>query len=116
MVVVDDGSSDATSAVCLRRPVAVLRHSVNLGAGAALQTGITYALRQEGVRFVVTFDADGQHHAADVPALVASLLDDRYDVALGSRFLTPGGAESMPRGAQGAAQAAPPSSRDSPRD
>lgn len=98
VVVVDDGSSDETRALCLRRPVTVLRHSVNLGAGAALQTGLAYVARQEGVRFVVTFDADGQHHAADVPALVASLLDGRCDVALGTRFLTPAGAESMPRG------------------
>jgi glycosyltransferase involved in cell wall biosynthesis len=98
VVVVDDGSSDATSRLCLRRPVAVLRHPVNLGAGAALQTGITYALRQQGVRFLVTFDADGQHHADDVASLVAELLDGRYDVALGSRFLTPAGAATMPRG------------------
>jgi glycosyltransferase involved in cell wall biosynthesis len=98
VVVVDDGSSDDTQARCLRRPVTVLRHVVNLGAGAALQTGVTYVTRQEGVRYVVTFDADGQHHAADVPGLVASLLDGQHDVALGTRFATPAGTESMPRG------------------
>jgi glycosyltransferase involved in cell wall biosynthesis len=98
VIVVDDGSSDETYQISLRRPVAVLRHPVNLGAGAALQTGITYALRQERVRYLVSFDADGQHHAGDVATLVGKLLDGDLDVALGSRFLEPAGTESMPRG------------------
>ncbi len=98
VVVVDDGSSDETSAVCLRRPVAVLRHSINLGEGAALQTGIEYCTRQQGVRYVVTFDADGQHHGEDVAALVSALVDGRHDVALGTRFASPEGAASIPRG------------------
>jgi glycosyltransferase involved in cell wall biosynthesis len=83
-VVVDDGSPDATAAEARAAGVTVLRHSINLGQGAALQTGIDYAVRR-GARVIVTFDADGQHRAEDIPALVAAL--DGADVALGSRFL-----------------------------
>jgi glycosyltransferase involved in cell wall biosynthesis len=57
---------------------------INLGQGAALQTGIDYALRRHA-RTIVTFDADGQHSVEDIPALVAALAT--HDIALGSRFL-----------------------------
>src|SRR5271165_3674009 len=60
VVVVDDGSRDDTSDVAGRHPVWVLRHIINLGQGAALQTGIRFALEQ-GADYLVTFDADGQH-------------------------------------------------------
>lgn len=92
IVVVDDGSEDATAARALAAPVVVLRHPCNLGQGAALQTGIDYALAQPDVRYVVTFDADGQHRAEDVARLVETLREGRYDVALGSRFLAEGAA------------------------
>jgi glycosyltransferase involved in cell wall biosynthesis len=62
----------------------VLRHAINLGQGAALQTGIDYAVRR-GAKHVVTFDADGQHSVEDIPELIAALAT--HDVALGSRFL-----------------------------
>src|SRR5690349_2448470 len=83
-VVVDDGSPDETAAEARAAGARVLRHAINLGQGAALQTGIEYAVRR-GARVIVTFDADGQHCADDIPALVAAL--DDADVALGSRFL-----------------------------
>jgi glycosyltransferase involved in cell wall biosynthesis len=84
VIVVDDGSRDGTAAAAQMAGVVVLRHVLNLGQGAALQTGIDYALHR-GARHIVTFDADGQHRVADIPALVDAL--DRVDVALGSRFL-----------------------------
>jgi glycosyltransferase involved in cell wall biosynthesis len=84
VVVVDDGSRDDTAEAAALPGVTVLRHAVNRGQGAALQTGIDYALSRGAAR-VVTFDADGQHDPADLPQLVASL--DGADVALGSRFL-----------------------------
>jgi polyprenyl-phospho-N-acetylgalactosaminyl synthase len=84
VVVVDDGSRDHTVAAARAGGAIVVRHAVNLGQGAALQTGIDYAVRR-GARFIVTFDADGQHNAGDIPALVAALAD--ADIALGSRFL-----------------------------
>lgn len=93
IVVVDDGSADGTAAEILQRPVWLLRHPVNLGQGAALQTGLTFSLRQ-GAQYLVTFDADGQHDPADIPRLLAALQENQADYALGSRFL--GCAEGIP--------------------
>ncbi|MBK7537763.1 MAG: glycosyltransferase family 2 protein [Myxococcales bacterium] len=84
VILVDDGSRDNTAAEARAGGAVVLRHVVNLGQGAALQTGIDCALRQ-GAKYIVTFDADGQHNYADIPALIAALED--ADIALGSRFL-----------------------------
>jgi len=84
VVVVDDGSRDETAAHARSAGVTVVRHAVNLGQGAALQTGIDFALRR-GACHIVTFDADGQHAVEDIPALIAAL--DDADIALGSRFL-----------------------------
>jgi polyprenyl-phospho-N-acetylgalactosaminyl synthase len=86
-VVVDDGSKDDTGAAAEAGGALVLRHVINKGQGAALQTGIDYALARRA-EIIVTFDADGQHRIEDVPALVAALAGpDGADVALGSRFL-----------------------------
>jgi glycosyltransferase involved in cell wall biosynthesis len=92
VVVVDDGSVDGT-ADRATAVAAVVRHPVNLGQGAALQTGIDFALAR-GAERIVTFDADGQHRMEDLPALVGAL--DDADIALGSRFL--GGVEGATRG------------------
>jgi glycosyltransferase involved in cell wall biosynthesis len=86
VVVVDDGSADDTADRALAAGAAVLRHPFNLGQGAALQTGIDYALGQ-GADAVVTFDADGQHRCADISRLVAALAREQVDFVLGSRFL-----------------------------
>jgi len=86
VVVVDDGSSDATLASLTGSGAYLLRHGVNRGQGAALQTGIEFALSQ-GADVVVTFDADGQHDVHDVAALVQPVIAGECDVALGSRFL-----------------------------
>src|SRR5581483_6813445 len=86
VVVVDDGSPDETSAVALRYPVWVLRHALNCGQGAALQTGIDFALRKDAA-IVVTFDGDGQHDADEIPGLVEPIRRGETDVVLGSRFL-----------------------------
>jgi glycosyltransferase involved in cell wall biosynthesis len=94
VVVVDDGSTDATHSVCSSHPVWYLRHRFNCGQGAALQTGIEFAL-QRGAQILVTFDADGQHCASDIPKLVAPLRSGAAEVSLGSRFL--GEAKGLPR-------------------
>jgi glycosyltransferase involved in cell wall biosynthesis len=91
VLVIDDGSRDATAEVAAQAGAALVRHPINLGQGAALQTGIEFALRQ-GAAAIVTFDADGQHRTVDVPKLLDALR--RADFALGSRFL--GGATNMP--------------------
>src|SRR6266852_3007326 len=93
-VLVDDGSSDATAEVAERVGAVVVRHPVNLGQGAALQTGIEFALHK-GADVIVTFDADGQHRASDIAGLVDALARHGVDYALGSRFL--GGAFSRRR-------------------
>jgi glycosyltransferase involved in cell wall biosynthesis len=85
VVVVDDGSTDETADV-RRLPVVYLRHSVNLGQGAALQTGMTYALRA-GAQVAVHFDADGQHDCAQIQQLIAPIVEGKADVVFGSRFL-----------------------------
>jgi len=90
VVVVDDGSTDGTTQVALNYPVVILRHLTNLGQGASLQTGITYALNQPGTKYIVTFDADGQHQASDVQRMLASLQTGGVDIALGSRFIKTG--------------------------
>ncbi len=86
VVVVDDGSDDATAAVARDAGAWSLRHVLNRGQGAALQTGIRFAL-QRGARVVVTFDADGQHRVDDLPALVGPVWRGEVHAALGSRFL-----------------------------
>jgi glycosyltransferase involved in cell wall biosynthesis len=86
VVVVDDHSIDQTCAVLQNLPVYYLRHPINLGQGAALQTGMEFAL-QQGAEFIVHFDADGQHQAEDISMLLKPLRCDQADIVLGSRFL-----------------------------
>jgi glycosyltransferase involved in cell wall biosynthesis len=85
VVVVDDGSTDTTAEIAAGAGAEVLRHPINLGQGAALQTGIDYALLR-GASHVVTFDADGQHRADEIAALLAALSAHDADFVLGSRF------------------------------
>jgi glycosyltransferase involved in cell wall biosynthesis len=93
VAVVDDGSRDATYQVAMDAGVWVLRHLVNLGQGAALQTGIAFAL-ERGADVIVTFDADGQHDPAEIESMTAPVLRGDVDLAIGSRFL--GTAENIP--------------------
>jgi len=86
VVVVDDGSRDATAEAAARAGADVLKHPLNLGQGAALQTGIEYALLR-GAGRIVTFDADGQHRPQDVAVLLNALSAENADFVLGSRFL-----------------------------
>jgi glycosyltransferase involved in cell wall biosynthesis len=86
LVVVDDGSTDCTDAVAHAAGATVLRHEVNLGQGAALETGIRYALGR-GAQRVVTFDADGQHRVEDIAVLERRQRESGADVIIGCRFL-----------------------------
>jgi polyprenyl-phospho-N-acetylgalactosaminyl synthase len=95
VIVVDDGSTDATFAVARAAGAEVVRHPINLGQGAALQTGIARAL-ELGATWIVTMDADGQHDPTDGQRLVRLARDHGWDACLGSRFL--GGTIGMPRG------------------
>jgi glycosyltransferase involved in cell wall biosynthesis len=98
VIAVDDGSTDDTGHKARAAGAKVITHPVNLGQGAALQTGIQSALR-DGAEYIVTFDADGQHRAADIETLLESLTKHSADFALGSRFL--GRAPAMPLARRG---------------
>ncbi len=86
VVLVDDGSK--TDVWCLVKdlPITYLRHELNLGQGAALQTGTEYAIRQNA-KIIVHFDADGQHQYTDIPHMIAPILNNEVEIVLGSRFL-----------------------------
>ena len=86
IVVVDDGSRDLTYSVAKKAGAAVLRHIINRGQGAALRTGIEYALLK-GADIIITFDADGQHSINDLRALISPVAKGEVDITLGSRFL-----------------------------
>lgn len=86
IVVVDDGSGDDTARQAATQNVWVLQHIVNRGQGAALQTGIDFALSKKA-EIIVTFDADGQHLATDIPTLLKPIELGNVQVVLGSRFL-----------------------------
>lgn len=94
VIIVDDGSRDETVAV-RELPVVYIRHAVNLGQGAALQTGMAYALRA-GADVAVHFDADGQHDWRQIDRLLAPILDGSADVVFGSRFLRKADAAQVP--------------------
>ena len=87
VVCVDDGSSDHSGNVAARAGAQVVRHPFNLGQGAALQTGFDYALSDPAMKYVITFDADGQHQIADAVGMVERLRAGEADVVFGSRFL-----------------------------
>ncbi|MGG5257988.1 glycosyltransferase family 2 protein [Phycicoccus avicenniae] len=99
VVVVDDGSADDGAEQAARAGAAVVRHPVNLGQGAALQTGFEYALGRPGMQWVVTFDADGQHQVSDVLEMLEQARAQDLQVVFGSRFLddrtTPGWAKKV---------------------
>jgi glycosyltransferase involved in cell wall biosynthesis len=83
---VDDGSSDGSAAAIAGTGAHLVRHPINLGQGAALQTGLDYARDRVGARYFVTFDADGQHRVQDAVRMVEVARSGAADVVLGTRF------------------------------
>jgi polyprenyl-phospho-N-acetylgalactosaminyl synthase len=90
VVCVDDGSRDNTGERALRAGAHVVRHPVNLGQGAAIQTGVEYARSQPGAAVFATFDADGQHRVKDLIRMIDRLSADDADLVVGTRFADPG--------------------------
>jgi glycosyltransferase involved in cell wall biosynthesis len=86
VVCVDDGSSDGSAAAIAGTGAHLVRHPINLGQGAALQTGLDYARDRAGARYFVTFDADGQHRVQDAVRMVEVARSGAADVVLGTRF------------------------------
>jgi glycosyltransferase involved in cell wall biosynthesis len=88
VVCVDDGSRDGTGEIARRAGAHLVRHPINLGQGAAIQTGVEFARNQPGAQVFATFDADGQHRVKDVAAMVERLTADDVDIVIGTRFAT----------------------------
>lgn len=86
VICVNDGSSDSSAQEVNRTKAYLVEHPINMGQGAALQTGIEFA-RQLPVKYFVTFDADGQHSLKDVKSMIKTIKTGEYDIVLGSRFL-----------------------------
>lgn len=95
VVVVDDGSERPASDLLAGLNVWCLRHTVNLGQGAALQTGHQFALSQ-GADVIVDFDADGQHPPDQIRRIIGPVVSGAADVVLGSRFLDSADARNVP--------------------
>src|ERR1700746_412860 len=92
VVCVDDGSTDGCGEIARLAGAHLVLHPINLGQGAAIQTGVEYARKQPGARVFATFDADGQHRVKDVAAMIDRLGAGDVDVVVGTRFGAPQGA------------------------
>lgn len=87
VVCIDDGSSDNSVSEAKHAGAVVIQHPINLGQGAALQTGFDFALSDSNMTEVITFDADGQHSLEDAHGMLELLRARKLDVVIGSRFL-----------------------------
>lgn len=86
IVGVNDGSADDSAAQIRAAGAHLVDHPVNLGQGAAIQTGVEYARKQPGAQYFVTFDADGQHQEKDVVRMIERLRTEPLDIIVGTRF------------------------------
>jgi glycosyltransferase involved in cell wall biosynthesis len=86
VVVVDDCSTDNTKQALQGLPIFYLKHEINLGQGAAIQTGLDFCA-EHGAPYAVTFDADGQHNYLEIPELLAPVVADVADITMGTRFM-----------------------------
>lgn len=93
IIVIDDGSEDNTFNVAMKKKVTVLQHIINRGQGAALKTGIDYAIKKNA-DIIINFDADGQFLVSEISKLSTDVISGKADITLGSRFL--GSAVNIP--------------------
>ena len=87
VVCIDDGSTDGSIAEIEKTKAYIIKHPINMGQGAALQTGIEFALSLPDIEYLATYDSDGQHRIEDMKTMVQAIEGGEYDVVLGSRFL-----------------------------
>lgn len=96
IVAVNDGSADNSAADIHAAGAHLVNHPVNLGQGAAIQTGVEYARAQPGAKYFVTFDADGQHQVHDVMRMVERLRTEPVDIIVGTRFADGSATDNVP--------------------
>jgi glycosyltransferase involved in cell wall biosynthesis len=94
VICIDDGSTDNSISKIAETKATLIKHPLNLGQGAAIQTGLDYALKKDKIQYFITYDADGQHNLHDVETMLKIIKKDDLDIVLGSRFL--GKAENIP--------------------
>ena len=87
VVCVNDGSQDSSAIETVKAKGILVDHPINMGQGAALQTGIEFALTIPKIKYFVTYDADGQHRLKDVESMLKVIRNGKYDIILGSRFM-----------------------------
>lgn len=87
IICVNDGSKDSSAKVIKSKKAMLVEHPINLGAGAATQTGIDFALQDRKAKYFITIDADGQHDIKDAKKMLLYLKKNNLDIVLGSRFL-----------------------------
>lgn len=87
IICIDDGSKDDTAQQIRSTRAQLVSHPINLGQGAALQTGIDFGLLSDNIKYFVTYDADGQHRMEDVETMLQYIRNHPVDIVLGSRFL-----------------------------
>ena len=87
IICIDDGSIDDCDKIIQDTPAKLIQHTINLGQGAAIQTGIEFALQDPNLCYFVTFDADGQHQVVDIINMIKAIRKRDLDVIIGSRFL-----------------------------
>ena len=86
LIFIDDGSTDDTLKIVQEYNINILKHPLNRGAGAATQTGITYA-KAEGYEYAILMDSDGQHFPQDIENLIKRMNDTNADIVIGNRFM-----------------------------
>ena len=86
VLVIDDGSIDATERVALDNGAMVLRHKRNLGKGFSIRQGIKYVLEKTTFEWIIMMDGDGQHHTEDIPILIAATQSKDVDIVTGNRM------------------------------
>jgi glycosyltransferase involved in cell wall biosynthesis len=96
IIVVDDGSRDNTYNIAKEEGVIVCKHIINRGLGGALGTGIKCAL-EYNPKVIITFDADGQHDPRDIEKVAKPILNENYDVIIGSRLMDEKEVKNMPK-------------------
>ncbi len=87
IVCIDDGSRDDSAMEAKNAGAYLVQHPINLGQGAALQTGISFVLERTNAKYLITFDADGQHRVSDAVAMVLHARENDMSIIYGSRFL-----------------------------